>query len=315
MQKRFTGLTKRSFALLVLFCVGCAAQSSPDLDRRIERHIRAYYDVPPTVQIKLGERKHSEFPNYDSLKIVFSNGTRTQENEFLVSTDGKTLVRMTKLDLSKDPFVENMSKINTTGRPVRGNANAKVTIVNYDDFQCPYCAQMHQTLTNDVLRQYGDRIKIVYKDFPLMEIHPWAKHAAVDSNCLAQQSGDAFWAFADYVHAHQREITGTQRPINEQFATLDQAALEQAQKFNVKADLLQACMKAQPDKTVRDSLQEAQSLGLNATPTLFINGEKLGGIVPPEVLHAMIDNALKDVGEKPGPNGTQNTGAQPANSQ
>ena len=127
--------------------------------------------------------------------------------DFLLSKDGKTLLRMTKLDLTKDPYAENVKKISVGDRPVRGNKDAKVVVVNYDDFQCPFCSRMHQTLFPEILKEYGDRVQFVYKDYPLAEIHPWAMHAAVDANCLAAQNGDAYWDLADYLHANQREIS------------------------------------------------------------------------------------------------------------
>ena len=134
--------------------------------------------------------------------VKFSYGEQTQTREFLLSKDGKTLISVMKMDLTRDPQAEMMAKIDLKGRPVRGNKDAKVTVVVYDDFQCPYCSRMHQTL-NDVLKSYGDRIKVVYKDFPLMEIHPWAERAAIDSDCLAKQSADALLGFCR-LRARQR---------------------------------------------------------------------------------------------------------------
>src|SRR5207248_11577787 len=143
-------------------------------------------------------------------------------HEFLLSKDNKALVRFTKMDLTSDPYSELMKKIDTSGRPVRGNKDAKVTIVNYDDFECPFCSRMHQTLFPDVFKAYSDRVKIVYKDFPLAEIHPWATHAAVDANCLAAQNNDAYWDFADYVHGNQKAISGPEKStLPQQFANLD----------------------------------------------------------------------------------------------
>src|ERR1051326_8909216 len=96
--------------------------------------------------------------------------------------------------------------LSSSHRTVRGTKNAKVVAVNYDDFECPYCSRMHQTLFPQLLKEYGDKIEFVYKDFPLSEIHPWAMHAAVNANCLASQNNDAYWDFADYMHNNQREI-------------------------------------------------------------------------------------------------------------
>ena len=97
--------------------------------------------------------------------VKLSYGGQTQTRELLLSKDGKTLLSVMKMDLTRDPQAEMMAKIDLQGRPVRGNKDAKVTVVVYDDFQCPYCSRMHQTL-NEVLKSYGDRIKVVYKDYP-----------------------------------------------------------------------------------------------------------------------------------------------------
>jgi hypothetical protein len=175
-----------------------------DTARKIERQVRFFYTIPSEVKVTVGPLKASDFPNYDALTITFEGGTK-KEYDFLLSKDGNTLIRMTKMDLSKDPYAELMKKIDVSGRPSRGNKDAKVVIVNFDDFQCPFCSRMHETLFPQLLKEYGDRIQIIYKDYPLSEIHPWAIHAAVNANCLAAQNGDAYWDFADYMHANQRE--------------------------------------------------------------------------------------------------------------
>src|SRR5690348_6358348 len=198
-------LCRRPVAALLLFCLGCAAQSNaPELDKRIERQIRQSFTVPPSVQIKVGPRQPSkDFPSYDSVDITFSQGDRTRTQEFLVSKDGKTLVRPIKMDISQDPWAALMSKIDVQGRPLRGNKYAKVTIVTFDDFQCPFCSRLHQTLFSpDFWKRYSHRVKVIYKDFPLSQIHPWAHHAAIGANCLAALNADAYWDFADDVHAH-----------------------------------------------------------------------------------------------------------------
>ena len=104
---------------------------------------------------------------------------------------------MTKLDLTNDPYAEIMKKIDVSGRPTRGNKDAKVVVVNYDDFECPFCSRMHATLFPGIFKEYGDRVLFIYKDYPLEEIHPWAVHAAVNANCLAAQNADAYWDYAD----------------------------------------------------------------------------------------------------------------------
>ena len=151
-------LFRRSLLVILLLCLGCAAQSNvSDLDRRIERQVRAHFQIPASVQVEVGPHKASDFPGYDAVAITVSQAARKQSLEFLVSKDGKTLVRMTKLDITKDPYAEVMNKIDTSNRPFRGNKDAKVVIVNYDDFQCPFCSRMHQTLS-EVMQSYGGRV-------------------------------------------------------------------------------------------------------------------------------------------------------------
>src|SRR5207253_1270941 len=263
--------------------------------RRIEQQVRVFYSIPPKVKINLSALKPSEFPNYDALIITFDGGEKKQNYEFLLSKDGKTLIRMTKLDLSKDPFAEVMKKIDLNNLPTRGASDAKVVAVNYDDFECPFCSRMHQTLFPEMLKEYGDRVLFIYKDFPLVEIHPWATHAAIDANCLANQNNDAYWEFADYIHANQKDVN-SEKGRDAQLAEIDKQALLEGQKHNLDVAKLQSCVKAQNQDAVRASVQEGEKLGINATPILYVNGEKVDGAVPIADLRVILDRALKQAG-------------------
>ena len=289
-------LLRRSILLLLLVCLGCAAQSAPpDVTQRVERHVRKYYSIPSDVKIDMGPLRPSEFPNYDTLTITLNGESKKQQYEFLLSKDGNSLIRMTKLDLSKDPYAEVMKQIDTTGRPTRGNKDAKVIAVNYDDFQCPFCSRLHETLFPQLLKEYGDRVVFIYKDFPLSEMHAWAMRAAVDANCLASQNNDAYWDFADYIHANQREVN-SKESHQEQFAVVDKMTLLQAQKHSVDLAKVQACIKAQNQDAIKTSIKEGGVLGVTATPTLFVNGQELDGAVPVGDIRAALDEALKNAG-------------------
>lgn len=289
-------LLRRAIVVLLLVCLGCSAQSAPpEVVKRIERQVRVFYTIPPNVKINLSSLKPSEFPNYDALTISFDGGEKKKDYEFLLSRDGKTLLRVTKLDLTKDPFAEVMKKIDVSNRPTRGDSHAKVVAVNYDDFECPFCSRMHQTLFPELLKEYGDRVVFIYKDFPLAEIHPWATHAAVNANCLASQNQDAYWDFADYIHANQKEVNA-EKNQDGQFAALDRMTVAQSQKHGLDAAKLQACIKAQQDDTVKASVREGEALGVEATPTMFVNGEKIDGALPIGELRAVLDRALVEAG-------------------
>ena len=296
----------------LLLCLGCRAQQgapnssasatvSPDVNERIQRQIRSYFNIPPDVTVTVGKPSASEFPNYDLVSITMSRGGKTQTSEFLLSKDDKTLVRFTKLDLTKDPYAETMKGITLTDRPVRGNPDAKVTVVNYDDFECPFCARMHSTLMSEILPEYKDKIKIVYKDYPLYSIHPWAEHAANNANCLAAQSPAAYWQLADYLHGNQRNIRTSQQDPQVAYSQIDQETLDIGKKNGVDAAKLQACIKAQSDTIVKASVAEGDKLGVSATPTVFINGERLEGALDADAVRAALNRQLLAAGVQPPP--------------
>jgi protein-disulfide isomerase len=285
------------FLFLALAC-GCRAQSassgalSPELTHRIQTEIRSRYSVPQQVDISVSNPQASDIPGYDKLIVTFTHDAKKNTFDFLISKDHKTLARLESIDISQDL----MSKIDVKGRPVRGNQAAKVTIVNFDDFQCPFCSRMHSTLFPGLLKEYGDKVKFIYKDYPLVEIHPWALHAAVDANCLGEQNSDAYWEFADYVHANQKVIAG-HNPA-EAYANLDKATVDQGDKHHLDGQKLKACVQKSDEAVVRQSMAEGDKLGVDSTPTLFINGEKISGAVPEDQMRAVIDRALVAVGEK-----------------
>jgi len=261
---------------------------TPEITHRITSEIRSRYNVPPQVTISVSDPKTGTTAGYDDLVVSFTGGTNTTHHDFLISTDRKTLAHVEKIDISQDL----MSKIDVKGRPVKGNPTAKVTIVNFDDFQCPFCSRMHSTLFDNVFKDYADKIKVIYKDYPLIEIHPWAMHAAIDGNCLGEQNSPAYWDFADYIHANQKLMAGKSR--TDAFQNIDNLAKEQAQKHQLDADKLQACMQKQDESAVRASMAEGDKLGVDSTPTLFINGERFTGAVPESEVRAALDRALAE---------------------
>jgi protein-disulfide isomerase len=297
--RRFLVATiRRSLLILFLICLGCVAQSAPpDLARKIERQMHSFYSVPADVKVIVGPITPStDWPGYDSISVTIDGGDSKKELKFLLSKDRNTMLRVTKFDLTKDPFAEVMSKIDVTGRPLRGSKSAKVVVVNFDDFECRYCAGLHQTLFPQIFKEYGDRVTFIYKDYPLAEIHPWAIHAAVDANCLAAQNGDAYWDFADYIHANKHEVDSEKTP-GARLEAIDKIAMLEGQKRSVDVVKLQSCIKAQNEDAVRASMKEAEAIGVNGTPTFFINGQKIDGSVSASEIRAALDSALKDAGQ------------------
>ena len=290
--------------LLVLsLVVGCKAQStipnSQDaaLNRRVEVLVRSQFGVPPYVSIAIGQRKPSQIAGYQSLPVTLSHGTTNKTIDFLISDDNSKLARLETFDLAKDPVFN----IDVKNRPIRGNPDAKVTVINFDDLECPYCARMHSSLFPDTIDRYKDKVKFIYKDDPLTELHPWAMHAAVDANCLATQSGDTYWKYVDYIHSHGQEVSGEDRNMQKSFATLDRIAREEATLAKLDGSRLDACLAKQDETQVRASTKEAEALGIEGTPALFVDGERINGALPTDQVWLVIDRALRAAGIEPPP--------------
>src|SRR5258708_34228403 len=122
-------MLRRAFLVLLVICLGCSAQSPPsppsDINRVVEREVRAHYSLPPDVKVILGPLRSSEFANYDALTVTFASPNKKQDFEFLLSRDHKTLGRLTKLALTSDPYAAIRTSVAVSGRPERGNKDAK----------------------------------------------------------------------------------------------------------------------------------------------------------------------------------------------
>jgi protein-disulfide isomerase len=300
--------------LALLVTAGCKAQSAPQLaldsvlNRHIEVMVRAQFNVPPDITVTLGVRKPSQIPGYDTLPITLSHVNKQQVIDFLISTDGKTLARLETFDLVKDPVFS----IDVAGRPIRGNPAAKVTVTNFDDLECPYCARMHQSLFPSTLERYKDKVRFIYKDYPLAELHPWATHAAVDADCLAAQSGDVYWSYVDYIHSHADEVSGADRNQAKSFDALNRIARQEATLAKLDSGKLDACLAAQDETQVRASIHEGELLKIDGAPAIFVDGERIDGAIPEGQLWVVIDRALAAAGVAPQgapANPTQSAGA------
>jgi protein-disulfide isomerase len=291
---------------LTLTALGCHAQTpagasgklSPELARRVEVLIRSKSSIPPDYDILIGPRTKSDVPGFDEISVNFSSdGKASKPVPFLLSTDGKTLAQFSKYDISKDPKL----LVSGDGRPARGGpANAPVLIVGFDDLECPYCAKMHAQLFPALTERYKDQVHIVYRDFPLDQ-HPWAMRAAIDTNCVGAQSPVGYWNLVDYIHAHAAEVGGEEKSLAKANDMLDSLARDEGKRQKLNVDALNACLTKQDDAAIKASMKLGESLGVDSTPALFINGERVEGALPLEYVYRMIDNALIASGQTPPP--------------
>ena len=266
--------------------------------RRVEVLIRSKSSVPPNYDVQIGPRTKSDVQGFDAIAVTFTaDGKASKPIQFLLSQDGKTLAQFNKYDISKDP-----KELVVAGeRPARGGpANAPVVIVVFNDLECPFCAKMHTELFPALTDRYKSQVHIVYRDFPLDQ-HPWAMRAAIDTNCVGAHSAPGYWNLVDYIHAHAGDLGGTEKSLSKANATLDGLAMDEGKRQGMNAEVLKACLAKQDETAVKASMAEAAALGVDSTPALFINGEKLEGAVPLEYVYRMIDGALVAAGQAPPP--------------
>ena len=208
-----------------------------------------------------------------------------QDVPVFISDNGKYLVLGTELmDTTVDPQKEVMEKITLKDVPMKGAENAKVVVVEYSDFQCPFCKRGKDMLP-DIMKQYNGKIKVVFKQLPL-QMHNWAMPAAIASTCAYQEGGDGkFWAFHDKLFDSQKEIT-----LDNSNAKFNQYAKE----IGLDTKKFDACLKSADVKAKVDSqIKEATEIGVQSTPTFVINGMLVPG-ANPEGLKSAIDVQLSE---------------------
>ena len=189
--------------------------------------------------------------------------------KFYVSKDGKYLLRGELSDVTKDPLADNRAKLELKDAPSTGDSNAPITMVEFADFQCPVCRNLHDAL-RPILTSYP-QVRLVFKDFPL-EMHPWARSAAIAGRCAYNQDPKAFWKMYDLIYDNQELISA-----ENSYAKL----LDFASQAGLDADTFKACLSSpEAAAAIEASRANGTAMQVNSTPTLFINGRQLVGPDP-----------------------------------
>ena len=167
--------------------------------------------------------------------------------------------------------------IPTDGYPSLGPANAKITIVEFSDFQCPFCRRFHADTYHALLDAYPGQIRFVYRNLPLTSIHPNAMPAAIASLCANDQN--AFWDFYEKLFTND---------------TLDEATyIQHATDLGLNVDTFKACLTSgSHDDFIKKDMDFSLGLGVQSTPTFFVNGLAIVGAQPLENFKQLIDKEL-----------------------
>ena len=161
--------------------------------------------------------------------------------------------------------------------PAKGPSNAKVTLVEFIDFQCPFCKKFFDTIRPQIASTYGDKVRWVAVNFPI-SIHPFAQKAAEAAECADRQG--SFWLFHDYVYKHQSDLSVP-------------ALKKDARAVHLDGHTFDRCLDSgAAKKKVASDIAQGTDYGVTGTPTFFINGYRYPGVTPWAVFKQHIDDAL-----------------------
>jgi protein-disulfide isomerase len=234
-----------------------------------EEEIEAWYNQN---QAAVGGRSLEE------ISTAIGQFLRDSRRERAVSQFIESLKQGRDVVVHLDPF---RVKLDNSGSPAIGPSDAPVTLVEFSDFECPYCARFYHTL-KQLAENYSGKIRIVYRQFPI-NTHPNAQAAAVASLCADEQG--QFWAMHDLMFEEQDQ--------------LDEASLkEKAERLGLDTDEFAACLDSgRHDERIQKDIREASRVGVDGTPAIFVNGIPLAaGAVPYSAVAQAIDAELERAG-------------------
>jgi protein-disulfide isomerase/uncharacterized protein YneF (UPF0154 family) len=203
-------------------------------------------------------------------------------SDVYLTKDGKMLI-LQSVDISKRPEVQR-TEVSPDDDPYLGSDDAKVTIIEFSDYACPYCAKFEIQILPKILEKYGDKIKFVYRDFPLPFHGNKSILAAKAANCAGDQG--KYWDMHDILFKRQTEWA-------ELDGALEQRLYAYAEELNLNMNEFEACMESEKyDKEIRKDYIDGEKAGVTGTPTVFINGIKIVGARPVEEYYKIIDREL-----------------------
>lgn len=258
-----------------------------DTPAEMAQRIQELFKSPPNLKLAVGGFRPSPAPDFKEGTLTMDDGHSKPPGTrpVLLTRDGHHLILSDLYPLSVDPVETALHTISLRDEPSQGPANAPVTIVEYADLQCPTCARVHEFFETQVLPRYGNKVRIVFKEFPLVGIHDWSFTAAIADRCAFELDPGAYVPIRSAIFRNQQLINVT---------NLRETLLAYGEEAGVNRVKLAGCLdsKASLPQVQRD-MEEAKRLGVNQTPTVYINGRMLVGFPSPDAYFEAIDEALR----------------------
>jgi protein-disulfide isomerase len=248
---------------------------------KVEAYIRHLFVWPSAIDVTVGDPKPGPIPGFYEVNVRGSQGNASQEDTFYISKDGQKIIRGTVFDIGQNPFKEDLDKLKTEYQPSIGTPGAPVVLVEFSDFECPFCRQQAKMLREELLKAYPKEVRLYYLDYPLESLHPWAKSAAMMGRCIFHQNASAFWDYHDWIFENQEGTT---------VDNLKDKVVDFAKGKGVDADQLSKCIDSgATEAEVNKTKAEGKDLDVNSTPTMFVNGRRMVGTLQWPDLQRVID--------------------------
>ena len=252
----------------------------------VDSFLHATFGYDPTVTWKISSIAPAPVPGLAEVSVILASAQGQQLSRFFVTADGTHAVTGDIIPFGAQPFASAQKTLEKgmTG-PTRGPKDAPATIVEFGDLQCPACKAAQPAIEG--LMAAEPNARLVFQNFPL-EMHNWAAKAAAYADCVGRASNDAFWKFVSKTYETQADITAE---------TADEKLTALADGAGVKGADIAACA-AKPETKARidASLALGKSVDVTGTPTLYINGRKIGSFDArlSDVYKSLVEFAAKD---------------------
>jgi protein-disulfide isomerase len=260
-------------------------QPAASTQKSIEAFLRNYYALGSDYTITVGTPKPIASSGLSEISVDVKSSDGGDTVKMYLTADGRYLLRGELDDLTTDPLAANIAKFDLKGAPVYGNPQAPITVVEYGDFECPVCRNFHDAVRG-MLPNYP-QVKLIFKDFPIDQIHPWARTAAIAGRCAYQQDSQSFWKMYDLIYDNQDLISA---------ANAYDKMMDFAARAGLNPEAFKACLSSpQATAEVDASIANGKLVGVRSTPTVFVNGRPLAG-ADPHALQQYLDfeaNKLK----------------------
>jgi len=258
--------------------------TDPVKDAALKSYLQKHFKIPDAGLITLGPAFVTPFAGLLARQVTVT----TQQGPvattlFFDKNENKAIIGQF-IDTSMEPWGRvNMGAVSLDDRPTQGPANAPVTIVEFADFECPFCAHAFSVIETLVNTTYKDKVKVIFKAYPL-NVHPWAIKSAEAAECARLQNPAAFWDFARYFYTNQGTIN---------VSNLQDNVKKLAKQQKLDEPSLKACMDSpQTEARIKQDQLDGNTIHVSSTPTFFVNGIPIVGLPDNKILEFVINSEL-----------------------